>query len=163
MKNKTCTVKECIRKYKAKNYCNMHYLRWIRNGSAGEMSERKLPNGTLRILGEPYKKEYFRFYRQLRGYKSLPYMNKIRFGNVREAVILRDDECCVNCGMTREDHKEKFGRDITVNHKDHCSKRSNNDSFFGKPNNELSNLETLCLHCHGSVDGRYSVKLRKAG
>lgn len=72
------------------------------------------------------------------------------FGNNREKVILRDKEKCVECNMTREDHREKYGRDITVNHIDG---RGINTPRPEK-NNIMDNLETLCMKCHGIKDSK---------
>lgn len=74
--------------------------------------------------------------------------NKSLFGGNRERVILRDGEKCVECGMTREEHKRKWGRDITV---DHIDGNGRNVSVR-KKNNNMDNLQTLCLSCHGSKD-----------
>lgn len=78
------------------------------------------------------------------------------FGGNREIAIQRDGEKCVTCGMTRDEHRAKYGgKDITVDHID--------GSGMSKPkhlkNNALSNLQTLCLGCHGRKDSRLVVKL----
>lgn len=74
--------------------------------------------------------------------------DKILFGGNREKAIQRDGEKCVKCGMTRAEHRVNFGRDITVDHKDGMG--------HGVPkhlkNNDLSNLQTLCIVCHASKD-----------
>lgn len=72
--------------------------------------------------------------------------DKSRFGGMRESVIKRDSEKCVICGMTRKEHKHKFKCDITV---DHIDGKGRNSRF---KNNRLSNLQTLCLPCHGKKD-----------
>lgn len=81
------------------------------------------------------------------------YREEYFFDNNREAVIQRDREKCVKCGMTREEHKAMFGRDITVDHIDGRGRHSAKDD----KNNSLDNLQTLCLPCHSSKDN----KLRK--
>lgn len=68
------------------------------------------------------------------------------FGGNREAAIQRDSQRCVLCGMTRELHKTRFNRDITVDHIDGMGRNSN------MKNNSLNNLQTLCLICHGRKD-----------
>lgn len=70
------------------------------------------------------------------------------FGGLREATILRDDEKCVRCGMTRVEHRAEYGCDITVDHID------GNGAYKPKnqKNNSLDNLQTLCLSCHGKKD-----------
>lgn len=63
------------------------------------------------------------------------------FAGNRETVIKRDEERCLHCGMLRSEHREEYGRDITVDHID-----------GNRKNNDLSNLQTLCLRCHGKKD-----------
>lgn len=72
--------------------------------------------------------------------------NLKRFNGKREKIIKRDRYKCVNCGMSREQHKEKYVVDLTINHIDGKGRKSR------KPNNSDSNLETLCLRCHGKKD-----------
>lgn len=70
------------------------------------------------------------------------------FGGNRELVIRRDKEECVNCGMGRQEHKNKYGMDITVDHID----GTGINTPVGQKNNAPDNLQTLCLACHGSKD-----------
>ena len=74
--------------------------------------------------------------------------DKRRFGGNREIVIQRDGERCVECGMTRDEHKEKYGKDIEVNHIDKRGQCVPKD----QRNNNLENLETLCRSCHAKKD-----------
>lgn len=60
---------------------------------------------------------------------------------LRPAVLERDGYKCVECGMTDEAHKVKWGRPITIDHKDR-----------NRQNNSLENLRTMCLSCHGRKD-----------
>lgn len=84
--------------------------------------------------------------------KELP-TARHRFGGNREAAILRDGEKCVDCGMTRAEHKARWGRDITVDHID----RKGRYTPTKERNNNLNNLKTLCLKCHGAKDGKQQV------
>lgn len=77
--------------------------------------------------------------------------DKHYFGGNRETVIQRDGEKCVNCGMTRSEHFKKYNRDITVDHKD---KKGRNSSVNEK-NNSIDNLVTLCMACHGNKDNQF--------
>lgn len=79
------------------------------------------------------------------------YDQTFHFEGNREAVIIRDGEKCVLCEMSREEHREKFNRDITVDHIDGQG-RSKPQS---EKNNSMSNLRTLCLACHASKDNKY--------
>ena len=69
-----------------------------------------------------------------------------RFGGLRESVIQRDGERCVDCGMTRDEHKERYGRDISVNH------INGNGRYSEQHESTLNNMETLCLPCHTRKD-----------
>lgn len=80
------------------------------------------------------------------GYKA-HYSNLYMFGGQRDSVLLRDNYSCVKCGMTQEEHKEKWDRDITIDHIDGQGKYSK------EKNNSLDNLQTLCCSCHGRKDG----------
>lgn len=62
-------------------------------------------------------------------------------GGNRLSVLTRDNYSCVKCGMSDTEHKEKWARPITVDHIDKNRK-----------NNDLSNLQALCLRCHGQKD-----------
>jgi hypothetical protein len=64
------------------------------------------------------------------------------YGGLREVVIERDGSKCVKCGMTRTAHLETWNTDLNVDH-------INRD----RTQNTLSNLQTLCLACHGSKSG----------
>lgn len=70
------------------------------------------------------------------------------FGGMREDVILRDNSRCVKCNITRQEHTNKYGRDITVDHIDGNGRNAANK------NNDIGNLQTLCLGCHGRKDAR---------
>ena len=72
-------------------------------------------------------------------------------GGNREAVLRRDSYACVQCGMTDEQHKAKWCRPITI---DHRSK--------DRSDNSMSNLQTLCLECHGKKDLIAPLRAKKA-
>lgn len=82
--------------------------------------------------------------------KSRIYNDTQRFGGNREKAIQRDGEKCVKCGLSRSDHRDKYGKDITVDHID------NNGIYkpADKRNNSLDNLQTLCIRCHVKKDNR---------
>lgn len=74
------------------------------------------------------------------------FVSHYAFSGNRLKTIERDDFKCVKCGMTNESHKSKFNRSITVDHID------GNGQYSKVKNNKLSNLQTLCLPCHGKKD-----------
>lgn len=61
-------------------------------------------------------------------------------GRLRAAVLARDDFRCVLCGMSNDEHVQKWGP-ITIDHIDRNRK-----------NNTMENLQTLCQKCHGKKD-----------
>jgi hypothetical protein len=103
-------------------------------------------------VDQAYKTEWQRRHRQAfreaNGYSTT--CNYGAGGN-RSAVLERDGHACVQCGMTDEQHKAKWNRPITV---DHISK--------DRSDNSLSNLQTLCLTCHGRKDLIPRLRARKA-
>lgn len=77
-------------------------------------------------------------FRERNGYSTA---SEYGAGGLRKAVLERDGYRCVVCGMTDAQHKEEWGRPITVDHKDK-----------DRGNNTMENLQTLCLRCHGRKD-----------
>jgi 5-methylcytosine-specific restriction endonuclease McrA len=65
----------------------------------------------------------------------------------REETIHRDEYKCQVCGMTRDEHHEQYGRDLSVHHKIPIAE-------FDEPEdaNYLINLVTTCRSCHGKLD-----------
>ena len=74
------------------------------------------------------------------------YRNKTRFGGNLFSTLERDNYRCVKCGMSNKEHQETWGRTITVDHID------GNGRYSKVKNHDLSNLQTLCLRCHGIKD-----------
>jgi predicted HNH restriction endonuclease len=56
---------------------------------------------------------------------------------LKKEIIKRDNYKCQCCGMTQEEHYEKYGRDIEIHHIDHCPDNCNK-----------TNLITLCHKCN---------------
>jgi len=61
----------------------------------------------------------------------------------REEAIKRDDEQCVDCGMTRQKHHDEYGSDIEVHHIKPVKTFSDVDEAH-----KLKNLVTVCTQCH---------------
>lgn len=74
------------------------------------------------------------------------YLDKRRFGGLKEEVLKRDNYTCQDCGMTNEEHIKKWKRKITVHHKD------GNGRYAKNKNHAMSNMVTLCLSCHSRID-----------
>ncbi|MBP9727276.1 MAG: HNH endonuclease [Gammaproteobacteria bacterium] len=76
------------------------------------------------------------------------YYAKKRFGSLENKLnaFERDGYMCVKCNMTMDQHLEKYNCQLTVDHIDGNGRNSHS------PNNDLNNLMTLCLSCHGKKD-----------
>lgn len=78
---------------------------------------------------------------------------RVEWRNKRIEAIQRDNKKCVNCGIGREEHKNKYGIDL---HVDHIKPRKefikDNGDFDYKKANKLDNLRTVCCVCHRKVE-----------
>lgn len=91
-------------------------------------------------------KQYWREYNKLNPGRNVKYMHKKRFGGLRDDVLERDGYKCMKCGMSNQEHKQRWDRNLTIDHID------GNGRYSDSPNNEIENLQTLCLRCHGRKD-----------
>jgi len=82
------------------------------------------------------------------------FRERVHFGNMRSVALSRDNYKCVKCGMSNEEHLEKWKRKLTVDHIDGKGRYSE------VKNNDINNLQTLCLSCHGKKDHRKKLKYR---
>lgn len=62
---------------------------------------------------------------------------------LRDSIIIRDGDKCIECGISREEHRNKYNFDLNVHHID-----------YNKENIDRTNLLTLCLSCHGKTQKR---------
>lgn len=63
-------------------------------------------------------------------------------------VFFRDNFMCCMCQMNIYTHIMAFNKSLTIHHVDH-----------NRSNNNPQNLRTLCLRCHGSIDGQRHGKV----
>lgn len=68
----------------------------------------------------------------------------------RDKALDRDDHCCVFCGVLEENALEKTNSPLHVHHRIRKEEFRNEDGSLNyEAANELSNLITLCVKCHG--------------
>lgn len=97
-----------------------------------------MTNALAEVKKQEWQRRKRREFQALHGFSSAAnYSN----GGNRLSVLTRDNYSCVKCGMSDREHKTKWSRPITVDHIDKNRK-----------NNDLTNLQTLCLSCHGRKD-----------
>lgn len=98
------------------------------------------------------KKQYRIVHKESYLKTSTEVRNKLRFNGLREIVFAKYGNKCGDCGMTREEHKAKWNVDLTINHIDGMGRNSQYQ------NNNLDNLEALCIRCHTSKDSLRLVR-----
>lgn len=76
-----------------------------------------------------------------RGSEPVQYGQK--WQRIRVEAIQRDNEQCQDCGLTRDEHYNKYDRDLEVHHLTPI--RTFDDT---EQANQLSNLITVCKSCH---------------
>lgn len=136
-KNRDCCV-ECAStefKHIAKGMCNSCYLRKYRNDSKNKS----------RIASQ--KRDWYLKHHEQNLLKHKANREQRNFDGKRDAVLMRDDHKCVRCGSQNK---------LTVHHKDRNGRGSK------RPNNKLSNLETVCRACHIEEHRKELVKARHA-
>lgn len=135
---KNCKLHNCNSKHYAKGLCRSHYRQ-----QSGEHKRRwehiKSEPGTHEEY-KSYMREWFKYYK--RDYKQ--HADTVYFDGNREKAIERDGFQCTLCGITREEHRERYEKDLNVHHVD--------GKGFGRKkadrNSELENLLTVCVRCH---------------
>lgn len=135
----------------AKKYGSKHYSEAGKKGmekrwgnKTNEYQTENLTEGQIRY--RKYKKTYIENRKKITPELYRKYMDNFFFSGLREKVLERDGYKCVICGMTNEEHIKKYGRIITIDHIDGNGRNHN------IKNNNIDNLRTLCLSCHGKID-----------
>lgn len=77
---------------------------------------------------------------------------KARFGGLKQEVLKRDNYTCRHCGMTNDEHIDRFGGELNVHHKDGKGRHSK------KRNHSMDNMITLCYSCHARVHNAIRIK-----
>ena len=93
--------------------------------------------------------------RELKRALDKSYRERKYYDGKREQVLERDNWMCCICGMSQEQHLILFNRGLTVHHKDRKG------YYSEEKNNNLDNLQTLCLRCHAKLEaGLWSEKTK---
>lgn len=71
----------------------------------------------------------------------------------RRKRIDRDGYQCIDCGQTREQHKEEYGVDLIVHHVIPRRRFNTGEELDWQSANRLTNLRTVCHECHGKWEG----------
>lgn len=100
------------------------------------------------------QKEYYKNNKEDRIERTKIYNDNSWFAGNKERALERDNWQCQNCGINQEQHIIIFGRRISVHHKD-GNGRNTQDK-----NNNLDNLQTLCIRCHASIHHKDDNKNR---
>ena len=91
-----------------------------------------------------YKKYAEANYEKVRKINKLA-VNKRRFGIDRNKLIT-EDSICSNCGMTQEEHLDRYSLSLNIHHIDGNGRHAEKNGM--KPNNDPKNLQLLCQSCH---------------
>lgn len=92
------------------------------------MSKKAVESGRKKEQYHKHKNEYA----ELKSKTDLSYKDEIRFSGNKKHVLERDGHQCTKCAETKG---------LIVHHIDHSGSSE-------KPNNDMSNLTTLCRSCH---------------
>jgi len=95
-----------------------------------------------RVFGEFQKKRTGKSHPRWRGGK-IPRPRLKVYEELIQKIIMRDKFSCTRCGMTAQEHLDKFRRSIEVHHK---------IPYRLCEDDSPSNLATVCMVCHRKLD-----------
>jgi hypothetical protein len=75
---------------------------------------------------------------------------------VKKQVRERDNQQCCECGMTAEEHRRRFGKNLHVH-------RTEYFGHFSLGTYEIDKCETLCTLCHKAKHNFYDSIRRRDG
>jgi len=71
----------------------------------------------------------------------------------RRAALERDGYTCQICHITDAQSLEQYGVNLQVHHL---------QPYLDSHNNDLDNLQTLCVHCHGEIEAQFALARYRA-
>lgn len=122
-------MKKWSRKYDSCIGCNCTHLKHMAHGLCVKCYARKYAEENPEKV-KSHKHSHYLKVQKLKGKQT---RDDLHFDGNREIVLTRDNFQCVKCGAAKS---------LVVHHIDGNGRGSDN------PNNELSNLVTLCRSCH---------------
>jgi len=100
----------------------------VQGKNNGMFGKKLKPETILKISGKNN-------HNYIHGNGYAPYTKKFRL--IRNEILERDNYTCQKCGLTQEEHINKWARDIEIHHID-----------YNRENCEKINLITLCHKCN---------------
>lgn len=70
----------------------------------------------------------------------------------RKKTLTKHDNKCLNCGISNQEHKEKYGFGLHIDHIKPAVDFIVNGQFQEQRANKLDNLQPLCCVCHPKVE-----------
>lgn len=134
--NRKVQIKKC-------EFCESEFFPHIRNPHQiycsqscldKAMYEKAKENPDYKEKKKMYDIKYREENRESKRERDLKYKDNLRFGGNGSKAMERDGYKCMECGKNNR-------KALIVHHKDHSGSSD-------KPNNDLSNLVTLCRSCH---------------
>jgi len=111
-------------KHMAKGYCSSCYAKAYKQDPAKKQRNDRL------------KSEWYFKHHERELLRRKLYREQLHFAGQRDEVLERDGHECVDCTSAKR---------LVVHHKDHQGRGR------ASPNNDLSNLVTLCRKCHANA------------
>jgi len=111
--------------------------------------------------------EYFKKYHILHREKKLKYhskwRSKRRFNNLDTEALKRAEDKCEKCGITNNEHLQKYGTRLNIHHVDNTGRK--HEKLKLESNNKIYNLRVLCVSCHtveSNKNQNYEGRMKKA-
>ena len=124
------------RKWINKKYCSLCKMEI-------DILKKKYCNDCFLKIKRDKNKEW---YEENKDWWKVERYNRYRFWGNYEKVLKRDNYECVKCGLENKEHIKKYWCNITIDHIDWLWRNSESK------NNNINNLQTLCLKCHWEKD-----------
>ena len=142
-KRKYCSLTCYHKSMKGRKFSKKTRKRIIIANTGKKRSDRFKLEQSLRQLGSNnsnYKNGWTKDKIKRRNYGETK-----RFGKTKDEWIEYLGGKCAKCGMTNYESISKYGRRLSIHHKDGRGRN------LKRPNNEINNITLLCALCHGKI------------